>query len=86
MQIDYAQPKPQRDGGGGNGGKGGFNKGGQKRELSEKPEGCVSCFCGNLSYEIDDDGMRDFAKDCGDIKAIRWLTDRCVFSRKLHQL
>ena len=38
--------------------------------------GCRNLFAGNLSYEIDDDTVRDFFKECGDIEAIRWLTHR----------
>jgi len=50
----------------------------EKKEMSEKPEGCVQIFCGNLSYDIDDDATKKFFTDggCGEIKAIRWLTDR----------
>jgi nucleolin len=47
-----------------------------KQEMSEKPEGCVTVFCGNLSFDIDDDKMTEFASGCGEISRIRWLTDR----------
>lgn len=60
-------------------GKGKGSKGGKgTRPLSEKPDGCLTVFCGNLSFDIDDDAMRKFAADagCADVKAIRWLTDR----------
>lgn len=80
IKIDFAKPKPQREGGNKFGGGNGGAKGGrqQKRELSARPDNCVSVFCGNLSYEIDDDKMKEFASNagCGDVKAIRWLSDR----------
>jgi len=41
--------------------------------LSEKPEGCTTCFVGNLSFAIEEDDIRKFAEDCGEIKAIRWV-------------
>lgn len=31
---------------------------------------------GNLSYSIDDDQIKKFFEECGEITAIRWLTDR----------
>jgi RNA recognition motif-containing protein len=42
--------------------------------MSVKPEGCSKLFIGNLSYELDDDGITKFfmAVDA-EIKAIRWL-------------
>jgi len=69
IRLNYAKP---RAAGGGKGGKGG----GKSRPLSEKPEGCTTVFAGNLSFDIDDDKMREFASDCGEVKSIRWLTDR----------
>ena len=44
--------------------------------LKPKPEGCVTCFAGNLSWEIDDDACRAFFEGCGPIERIKWLTDR----------
>jgi nucleolin len=41
-----------------------------------KPEGCTTVFCGNLSFDIDEDSLRDFFKDCGNIKEVRFSTDR----------
>lgn len=81
IKLDYS---PRNNSGGkgskgkGKGGKGKGKGGKGKRELSEKPEGCTTVFCGNLSFDIDDDKMGVFAKDagCGEVKAIRWLTDR----------
>jgi nucleolin len=45
-------------------------------KVSEKPEGCVTVFCGRLPYSIDEDTLREFFKDCGEIKQIRWVNDR----------
>jgi nucleolin len=44
--------------------------------LAPKPEGCTTCFVGNLSFEIEDDDMRNFAEDCGEIKSIRWVNNK----------
>ena len=49
---------------------------GKTFEQSKKPDGCVTCFLGNLSYDIDDDKCKEFFKDCGEVSKIRWLTDR----------
>jgi nucleolin len=55
--------------------KGGGDKGDKVVDvpLSERPEGCTTCFVGNLSYDIEDKDMEDFAKECGEVKQIRWL-------------
>lgn len=45
-------------------------------QLSEKPTGCTKLYCGNLSYNIDDDAMVEFFKDCGVLVGLRWLTHR----------
>lgn len=44
------------------------------REKTPKPVGCKKLFIGNLSYEIDDDTIVDFFKDCGELVGLRWLT------------
>ena len=44
--------------------------------VSVKPEGCKKLFAGNLSYEIDDDTICDFFKDCGTVVGLRWLTHK----------
>jgi len=44
------------------------------REKTEKPPGCRKLFAGNLSYNIDDETMVDFFKDCGELIGLRWLT------------
>jgi RNA recognition motif-containing protein len=33
--------------------------------------GCCTAFAGNLDYNVDDDAMYEFAKDCGEIKELR---------------
>eukprot|EP00472_Partenskyella_glossopodia_P002547 CAMPEP_0197536260 /NCGR_PEP_ID=MMETSP1318-20131121/53435_1 /TAXON_ID=552666 /ORGANISM="Partenskyella glossopodia, Strain RCC365" /LENGTH=417 /DNA_ID=CAMNT_0043094105 /DNA_START=35 /DNA_END=1288 /DNA_ORIENTATION=- len=72
IKINFAKPRP-----------GGDRKtprksgGGVSKEPSPRPEGgTTTVFVGNLSFNIDDDQMRDFAKGCGEIYKIRWLSDR----------
>jgi nucleolin len=70
ITIDYAKARP-----------GGNNRTPKKspfanKKLSARPDNCTTVFCGNLSFDIDDDKMYEFAKDSGEIKAIRWLTDK----------
>ena len=44
------------------------------KAMSEKPEGCVKLFIGNLSYDIDDDEIiKFFANVDAEVKAVRWL-------------
>jgi nucleolin len=45
-------------------------------EKSAKPAGCKKLFAGNLSYNIDDEAMIDFFKDCGSLVGLRWLTHK----------
>ena len=68
-------------GGGGGGSSGNHTQttGGQAggsgiKSMSPKPENCVKLFIGNLSYEIDDDGItKFFANVDAEVKAVRWL-------------
>ena len=53
-------------------GSGGGGEGG----LAPNPDGIIKVFCGNLSYDIDDDKIKEFFKDCGEVTFIRWLTDK----------
>jgi nucleolin len=69
LKIEFAKPKPGGD-------TPRKKKTYESKPLSEKPEGCLTVFCGNLSYDIDDDSCKAFFKDCGEIAKIRWLTDR----------
>jgi nucleolin len=47
---------------------------GEKRELSERPEGCTTCFVGNLSWQIDEERMVKFAGGEKSCKAVRFLS------------
>lgn len=44
------------------------------RSVRPKPPGCRKLFCGNLSYNIDDDTIVHFFKECGELSGLRWLT------------
>ena len=72
LKIDLAKPRaPRPDGGGG------FKKKPfEVKPLGAKPDGCNTVFMGNLSYQIDEDAVKSFFADCGEISNIRWLTDR----------
>jgi len=43
---------------------------------SEKQAGCTQCFIGNLSWDVDEQTIRDFFGACGEIKQIRFSEDR----------
>ena len=44
------------------------------KAMSEKPNNCVKLFIGNLSYDIDDEGITKFFENVGaEVKAVRWL-------------
>lgn len=44
------------------------------KAMSVKPENCTKLFIGNLSYEIDDEGITTFFRNVdAEVKAIRWL-------------
>lgn len=47
-----------------------------KTELSDKPENCTTVYLGNLNYNVKDEHVHEFFKDCGTITNIRWLTHR----------
>lgn len=40
----------------------------QRRGPSEKPEGCTSVFIGNLSWNIDEDTIRQAFASCGEVR------------------
>jgi len=46
------------------------------RAMKPKPDGCRKLFCGNLSYHIDDDAIKDFFSTAGIISSVKWVTDR----------
>ena len=70
IKCDFSQGKKDN----GKGDKGGGA--GEVRPMTAKPEGCNTLFAGNLSFDIDDDQMKAFFADCGEVASIRWLTDR----------
>jgi len=47
-----------------------------KTELSAKPKGCTTVYLGNLNYNVKDENVHEFFKDCGTITNIRWLTHK----------
>ncbi|KAL3798945.1 hypothetical protein ACHAW5_003071 [Stephanodiscus triporus] len=57
------------------GGSGGGQAGGSGiKAMSAKPEGCCKLFIGNLSYDIDDEGITKFFMSVeSELKAVRWL-------------
>eukprot|EP01036_Dinobryon_divergens_P026716 gene26716-35395_t len=85
LKIFYCPPKPgdvwpptssqSKGGKAAREGDGGTNNP-PRRERSEKPHGCRKLFAGNLSYNIDDETMVDFFKDCGKLIGLRWLTHK----------
>mmetsp|Transcript_4080 Transcript_4080/g.5363 ORF Transcript_4080/g.5363 Transcript_4080/m.5363 type:complete len:333 (-) Transcript_4080:117-1115(-) len=56
-------------------GEGGGQAGGSGvKAMSAKPDDCKKLFIGNLSYDIDDDGITKFFSSVdAEIKAVRWL-------------
>lgn len=74
IKIEFASARPgaaagapKKSGGGG---------GGAQKAMSARPDNCTTVFAGNLSWDVDDDIIREFAKEAGEVKAIRWLTDK----------
>ena len=47
-----------------------------KTELSARPKNCTTVYLGNLNYQVKDENVHEFFKDCGTITNIRWLTHR----------
>ena len=85
LKIYYCPPRPgdiwppkNRDGSTMGASKGaGSSTGGSgppRRERTPKPPGCKKLYMGNLSYNIDDDTICDFFKECGEVIGLRWLT------------
>lgn len=63
----WPPPKKVVSGGGQAGGSG-------IKAMSAKPENCLKLFIGNLSYDIDDEGItKFFANVDAEVKAVRWL-------------
>ena len=46
------------------------------REPSAKPEGCLTVFVGNLSFNIDEETLREAFKECGEITSVRFAEDK----------
>jgi len=42
------------------------------RPPTPKPDGCTTVFIGNLSFNVTEDEVYEFFKDCGEIKELRW--------------
>ncbi len=80
IRIDFAQAKGDRNAKGG-AAAGGFQKGGaagakpkfEQRPPTPKPDGCTTVFLGNLSFTVDEAGVRKHFAECGEISAIRWV-------------
>ena len=47
-------------------------------EMTPRPDGCDTVFIGNLSWSIDEQTVRDFFADCGEIDQVRFAEDRQV--------
>merc|ERR1719330_2281705 len=60
LNIKYSTPKPIN----------------APREPTQKPEGCTTVFVGNLSWQIDEDTLKEAFADCGEISQIRFAEDR----------
>jgi RNA recognition motif-containing protein len=79
LKIYYCPPRPgdvwpPHDSRGGGPGMRRNDNNPATKAKTEKPEGCKKLFAGNLSYDIDDDAVVDFFKDCGTLVGLRWLT------------
>jgi len=48
------------------------------REPSAKPDGCLTVFVGNLSFNVDEETLREAFKDCGEITSIRFVEDKAT--------
>ena len=46
------------------------------KEKTPKPEGAKKLFMGNLAYNIEDENIYNFFKECGDICGLRWLSNK----------
>jgi len=60
LSIKYSTPKPILG----------------AREPTQKQEGCITVFVGNLSWDVDEDAIRNAFQDCGTITQVRFSTDR----------
>ena len=77
MKIYYCPPRPGDiwpPVSSGRGMPGGTSAPRATKDIRPKPPGCRKLFCGNLAYEIDDDTICNFFKECGQLTGLRWLT------------
>ena len=90
IKINFAPARdgdvwPPKDkvvsGGGHNKNNSGQAGGSGVKAMSAKPDGCIKLFCGNLSYEIDDEAItKFFASVDAELKAVRWIHHKdCKF-------
>ena len=47
--------------------------------ISDKPDGTTTVFLGNLSFDIDEDTVRQLFSDCGTVQQVRWVEKDGVF-------
>jgi len=60
LNIKYSTPKPIWS----------------PRDPSQKVDGCTTVFVGNLSFQIDEDTLREAFGECGEITQVRFAEDR----------
>lgn len=88
LKIYYCPPRPGDiwppvEKGGINSGKGHVSNAGgaasgkdrNTRSKTPKPPGGKKLYMGNLAYNIDDDTIVSFFKDCGEMRGLRWLVN-----------
>merc|ERR1719373_881597 len=47
-----------------------------KYSVREYPKGCQKIFVANVSFDVEDEDVREYFKDCGEISEIRWINNR----------
>jgi nucleolin len=52
------------------------NKPGAMNSGAERPAGCDTMFIGNLAWDVQEETLREVFANCGDIKHVRFATDR----------
>jgi len=60
LKVTYAKEEKQNQ------------KDGPNRGQTPKPDGCTTVFIGNLNFQVTEDEVYEFFKDCGEIKELRW--------------
>jgi len=43
-----------------------------RKQISEKPDGCTTLFIANLSFNVTEEEVIEFFSDCGTVKECRW--------------